>query len=245
MTFIRPLALSALVFAASAGAHAADLGGGPRGGSLKDPPPPPPVTYAEPAFRYYLALRGGWTFPDDTNFNVAGLSVANEYDTGYFIAGAVGVKLGGATGIGGLRGDIEAGYKNADVSAHVLSTGARFSGGAQRGSTDTTYVMASLYYDFDTGSRIRPFIGAGGGIADVNFDSHGTSTTGTLLDSNATAYAYHLTAGLNFELAPGLQLETAYRYFGTAGADLTAIDGTKTSIDTHDHQIMIGLRQSF
>lgn len=225
-------ALTAGTFLLTQSALAADLGGAPRyGGSLKDPPAP---AYELTPYRYYLAVRGGVTFPDNTDFNTATLGFSSEYETGYSISGAAGIS--GLLGVRGLRGEIEIGYNSADVESRNVGT---------FGRTDVTFGLASVYYDFDTGSFLRPFIGAGVGIADVNFDNHGISGVGVVLDDNSTAFAYHLTGGVNMRLSDSLNLELAYRYFGTAGAELTARDGTRNDIDVSDHQILVGLRQSF
>jgi opacity protein-like surface antigen len=243
MMNVRTGSLLVLLMTSAAPALAADLYSPPaRGGSMKDGPAPAPY---EPAYRYYIALRGGLAFPEDTDFNALGRNITNTYDTGYVLSGAAGVYLGNISNMRGLRGELELGYRGADVDTHTVSGVGTFSGASAFGRTGVTYGFASLYYDFDTGTSIRPFVGAGGGIADIDFKSHGVSATGTVLNDNATAYAYHLTAGFNIDLTRGLTLETAYRYFGTTGADLTAVNGTRSSVDVNDHQLMIGLRQSF
>jgi opacity protein-like surface antigen len=227
MTLINRAALTVACVALAGPAIAADLGGGR--GSLKDGP-----AYVDtPTYRYYLGVKGGWTFPEDTDFNVGGTNISNGYDTGYTISGVIGTELSRSSS-GRLRGDLEFGYSEADVS-----------GGSAFGRKETTFGMASLYYDFETGSVFRPFIGAGGGIADVDFHKYGTPGLGRLINDNDTAYAYHLTGGVGMQLSPTLDLEVSYRYFGTTGAELRAVDGTKTSVDTQDQQILVGLRQKF
>lgn len=220
-------------------ATAADLGG--RRGSIKDSPPPAYVQEI-PSYKFYLAVRGGLSFPDDTDFNTLGVNIGNEYDTGYFISGAAGIN--NLLGVGGLRGELEIGYSDADIKSHSVG-GTKFTGNNAFGNTNLTYGLASIYYDFNTGTIVKPFIGAGGGIADVSFDDHGVSATGTVLSDSAIAYAYHVTAGANVEITKSLNFELAYRYLGTTGAELTARDGTTTSVDTGDHQVLFGLRQSF
>ncbi len=219
-------------------AIAADLGGGR--GSIKDPP----LAYVEdvPTYKFYLAVRGGLSFPEDTSFNTLGLGITNEYDLGYFFSGAAGVS--NLAGVRGLRGELEVGYTQSDIESHNVG-GVKFTGGNAFGRSALTYGLASLYYDFNTGTIVRPFIGAGGGIADVSFENYGVTGVGSVLDSSDTAYAYHITAGANVEITKSLNFELAYRYLGTTGAELTARDGTKTEVDTVDHQIMFGLRQSF
>jgi opacity protein-like surface antigen len=232
-SLLAMLAATVMVLSASA-AFAADYG---RGGSIKDEP-----IADVPTHKFYLAVRGGFAFPEDTEFGALSTTITNEYDTSYFIGGAAGIT--NLLGVRGLRGDLEIGYRSAEVEAHNVG-GVKFSGANAFGSTDTVYGLASIYYDFQTGTIFKPFIGAGGGIADVSFDQHGVSTARNVLDDNATAYAWHVTAGTNVELAAGLNLEVAYRYFSTVGAEVTAFDGTKSDVDVNDHQIMIGLRRNF
>lgn len=235
------IAAAATLATGTTTAGAADLGGGPRyGGSIKDATPP---VYDVPSYRYYLAVRGAATFPEDTEFNTATLGFSSQYEDGYAISGAAGVS--GLWGVRGLRGELEVGYNSAEVSSQSVSGGGFLGPGAATGRTNTTFGLASLYYDFDTGSFLRPFVGVGGGIADVHFDNHGITPLGAVLDDRSTAYAFHFTGGVNMKITDSLNVEIAYRYFGTAGAELTTRDGIRNDIDVSDHQILLGLRQSF
>ena len=230
-------AFAALVAGAVA-ANAADLGGRRPPPSLKDEP-----VYEAP-YRFYLALRGGVTFPEDTDFNAFGLSFNGEHDVGGTISGAAGVRFD-SFGWKGFRGEIEIGYSEASVDTQSVGGVGKFSGGSARGDTSLTYGFASLYYDFQTGSSIRPFIGAGAGIAELNLDGHGVSATGVALNDSGTGFAYHGTAGLAFNLGQGFDLEVAYRYLGVTDVEMRAVDGTKSDVDYNDHQILLGLRKAF
>jgi opacity protein-like surface antigen len=227
-------ALSLASAAVGTPAAAADLGGQRYAAPMQ--------TFDDtPTYKYYLGVRGGLAFPQDTGFNAYGFDVKNSYDTGYTVSGIIGTELAKSS-MGRLRGDIEVGYTTSDVDDHKVSGFGRFKG---HGALDQTFAMASLYYDFNTGSVFRPFIGAGGGIAEVKLSKQGLTGGDTLLSGSDTAYAYHLTAGTNIALSSTLDLELAYRFMGTTGAEIRSADGTKNSIDTHDHQVLIGLRQMF
>jgi opacity protein-like surface antigen len=230
---------------------AADLGGGSRG-SIKDDPAP--IVETEP--RFYFGVRGGLAFLQGTDFGVslAGSpnKVTSNYDAGYFAGGMLGMHLYRLTGVRGLRGDVEAGLHRSDVRrlTSATSVGEPF----VFGGTDIAYGLASLYYDFPASGRLRPFIGAGAGIAAVRLKSHGADVPvlGTiirllLVDDSSVAFAYHVTAGLNFEISKSVTLEAAYRYLGTVGAELAANDAvrTRSDVDVHDHQVMMGLRVGF
>jgi opacity protein-like surface antigen len=230
---ITRLVRSACVVAAIGGAAptaAVDLGSAPWRGSIKVDPTP--IVEAEP--RFYFGVRGGLAFARDTVTQLNPQDdVATAYDTGHFIGGMAGLHLRRLTGIRGLRADIEAGLRRADVDAHI--DGARRSGGPNAfGRTDVTYGLVSLYYDFDTATLIRPFIGAGIGIAAVKFKNHSSIDFGffvPLINDSSTALAHHLTAGLNVELSKSLTLEAAYRYFSTDGTDLTSAYGERSEIN--------------
>jgi opacity protein-like surface antigen len=221
-------------------ASAADLYRPPASRSLKDEP-----VYAEPALRTYLALRGGFSFLNDTKFDTLGTGVSSAYKTGGDISGAAGMYLGNAVGLRGLRGELELGHTSAAIKSHDIAAVGKFNDDTAFGRAAMTYGLASLYYDFDTGSSIRPFVGAGGGLANLKLKDQGVNALGTVMNNDANVYAYHLTAGLNFQISKGLELEASYRYLATAKAELTAVDGTRSNTDIRDNQLRIGIRQSF
>ena len=226
-------------------ALAADLGTGP--GSLKDPPAYTPQTDAYSPFRnYYVELRGGLAFPDDTDFDIAGpTNIVNSYeDAGYFIGGAFGTRLF-ETAAYRLRGDLELGYRDADVENHVVA-GTSAGSANSFGNTSVFYGLANLALDVKTGTALTPYLSLGGGFGNVEFSGHGTTGAGgTVMNDSATGYAFQAGAGVNYEFAGGLSFNIGYRYFSVFDVDLTATSGTTSSTDVQDHQLLFGLRQSF
>ncbi|MEZ5926110.1 MAG: outer membrane beta-barrel protein [Hyphomicrobiaceae bacterium] len=202
--------------------------------------PPPTETFYEQS-SWYLALRGGAAFADDTSFETLGTSVDNTYDTGPFVAGAVGYQFRGT----GLRAEAEIGYVTNAIESHDIAGVGTFDNEAAFGDTSAFFGLASIYYDIPLNSPIKPFVGGGIGLSDVSFEGHGTDATGTVLDDNATAFAWHLTGGVGYDIAENVALEVGYRYLAFEGVDVTATDGTPTSIDTADHIVFAGLRYRF
>jgi len=228
------LAFAMLVFGGHA--NAADIYEGDRGGSLKDP------IYAPPASVYYVAIRGGATFAEDTDFEVLGLDVDNEYDdVGYMISGAVGMSMAGLTGIGGLRGEVELGYLENEIDQHVIA-GAPVGSEDSFGETSAFYGLVNLYYDFNHFGRIKPFIGGGIGFAHVDFDDHGTTATDVVLSDDNNGFAYQLSAGANIAVSESVDIELGYRYMGITDVELEAVDGTASDIDVDNHIVYGGLR---
>ena len=223
------------------GATAADFGDDDDFGSWKDGPISPPSP------TYYVALRGGIAQTDDTDFTVlGGLDVSNSYDLGYTVSGAVGADLGQLFGLQNFRAELEVAYIESDIDTHTLpQVGAEFSGADAFGTTSATIGFASLYYDLFSARGFTPFVGAGLGLASVDFDNHGITPTGTVLSDDQTAFAWHGTVGASLEITHNKVLELGYRYIALSDVDLTSIDGTPSSTDVDNHTGFVGLRIGF
>ena len=234
MTLLAGAALTCVALAIPV--HAADL---------YTPPPetdyePPPTDNLYEMSAWYLALRGGASFATDTSFDALGTTVDSGYDIGPFVAGAVGYHFQNT----GLRAEAEIGYLTNAIEHHDIAGTGTFTDDAS-GDSSAFFGLASIYYDLPLDSRIKPFVGAGIGLADVSFSGLGTTPGGTLLDDSDTAFAWHLTGGIGYDISENVALEVGYRYLAFDGVDVTASDGTPSSIDTSDHIVFAGLRYRF
>lgn len=207
---------------------------------------PPPETDYEPAPQaywspWYIALRGGAVFADDTSFDALGTAVDTAYDTGGFVAGAVGYQFQNT----GLRAEAELGYLSSPVASHDIAGIGPFEGDDAQGDASAFFGLASVYYDLPLNAPIKPFVGGGIGVADVAFEGHGTTPAGTVLDDSATAFAWHLTGGVGYDISENVALEVGYRYLEFDGVDVVALDGTETSTDASNHIVFAGLKYKF
>jgi opacity protein-like surface antigen len=236
---MRLFLLSLALMLATHAARAADL--------LTHPQPQPRFVGAgadrDP--RYYVALRGGTTWAENTDFSTSAGTVKTEYaNPRYLVSGAVGFHLdtlfGEATG---LRAELEGGLLEAKVDSHVVG-GTTFTGGAAKGSQTSTFVLGSLYYDFTPNSRFTPFIGAGAGIAEVDFNKYQAGGA-TAMDDTTTNWAYHATAGVSARLTPRWQMEAAYRLLSIPDAGPRNAESSRQEIDVTNHLLMIGARAHF
>ncbi len=208
--------------------------------------PPPETDYEPPAQQaywspWYVALRGGAVFADDTSFATLGTTVGTAYDTGGFVAGAVGYQFRNS----GLRAEAELGYLSSSVESHDIAGVGTFDADDAQGDTSAFFGLASVYYDIPLNAPIKPFVGGGVGVADVSFEGHGTTPTGTVLDDNSTAFAWHLTGGVGYDISENVALEVGYRYLEFDGVDVVALDGTESSIDASNHIVFAGLKYKF
>ncbi|HVY13410.1 MAG TPA: outer membrane beta-barrel protein [Alphaproteobacteria bacterium] len=207
-----------------------------------------PLMSASPAGSggVYVALRSGFSLPQDTNFSDLNGNFVSQYKTGWEIGGALGYQFPAFSRWFSPRLEIEASDHRASVDKQVIN-GASFSDPNAFGTTNAWRLFGNGYLDFATASSlIKPYIGGGIGVGIVDFDRHGTTATaGTDLSQSATGFAYNVGAGLSFNLAPRTTMDVGYRYSKIMDLDLTALDGTTSRTDLGSHEFIIGLRQSF
>lgn len=124
-------------------------------------------------------------------------------------------------------------------------------------------VFLNVYYDFETGTKFIPYIGAGIGAAFIktegisqgyndiegNFDVHYGS-------KNVTNFAWNIGAGVGYEIADNWTIDLGYR-FVNLGSIKTNEHHERNAIDTGDdyvydetdhlyqHQFALGIRYTF
>src|SRR5262249_53984481 len=139
--------------------------------------------------------------------------------SGWTIDAAVGRTFGG-----NVRGEGELLYSDAD----------------QKSSDGRIKVIAGLangYYDFDTGTKLRPFVGAGVGIAQVKLD-------GGPFHDDDTGFAYQFQTGVAYPINERLSAQVAYRYLGVN--DVKLGEGPfQLNGDYHDQAVTAGLTYRF
>ena len=124
-----------------------------------------------------------------------------EYDRGFTIGGALGYQIQDQ-----VRAEASLSYRTADVDqVGGISAGAS-------GDVNVTSLMANVYYDFDLGLPVTPYLGAGLGLARVDLDAKlgGVSAK----DDDDTAFSFSLMAGAAYRISDNLDLSLGYRYLG-------------------------------
>lgn len=189
----------------------------------------------------YMGARTGASFVTDTEFDVAGANVENEYKFGPVF----GVFVGFGTEVTdeiGVRGELEFGAQIASVNDHSIN------GASTPGSFGET-VQQHAYFNFVTDmsltDKLTGFVGGGIGLASVKFDAHGVPALGVVMDDQDSGLAYNLTAGMGYEFANGAVVEGMYRYMATEGVELQAADGTVSDADLKSHNFLLGFRLGF
>ena len=236
-TIAAALALSVLAAPALAADPAPHFGGGhSSGGMLKGG---------------YLALRGGITAVQETEFDPASLGIArvdNEYED---LNGFASVAAGMAFGATRFEADVS--YLRGSVKDHIATAGGtstRYSSDESFGDLDVVTVMANLYYDLDLGF-ITPFVGAGLGVGFVSANDYGVTPLvgatpdGVLLNDNDLGLAYQATAGLAFAVGGRATAELGYRFQGVEAELHTLLSDDREEFDIETHTGFAGIRVSF
>jgi OmpA-OmpF porin, OOP family len=155
---------------------------------------------------FYIGAEGGlnWMFNTSSTatFSVPGIGFGSGTVNAY---PALGWAAGGMIGYDfvGPRVELEGVYR--DNKATLTAPGFAGSIGAD---FNNVAVMANLFYDFNAGGTIVPYIGAGAGVAFTNSSALGGQ-------SSSTQFAYQGIIGVGWNINEQFRLNLDGRYFGT------------------------------
>jgi opacity protein-like surface antigen len=160
---------------------------------------------------------------------------------------AIGYEIAGGYDLGAWRGEISVDTNEFDVRHD--GTG-RFQG--NDGTITTGF--ASLYYDFEAGFGLTPYLGGGLGVAKIEAPPVVGSIPGTPFDIaillsgfDATEAVWQGAAGVNLAVGSNLSLDASYRYVDYPDEvylDNPATDGEELTADGA-HQLRLSLRYGF
>ena len=217
------------------------------------------------------ALVLGQEYNFGTNSNTYGASSGNGAKTGFYIAPRFLDALtntGEVNGGGGrssrtrntFGGAIAAGYYFRYLDARVplraeLEYAAR---GDVRASWDSSAALntgkfkalfnvqtlqANAYWDIDTGTAFRPFVGGGMGLSFIyadykpgNDSSYSDTTTG---------FAWNAGAGIAYDINESVTVDLAYRFAGFGNAEAKKGSNSTTRNYMTANEFLLGLRLNF
>jgi len=175
----------------------------------------------------YGTLTGGLNWTDGVTATGASTLIDTEAQTGFVVSVAVGWHLDDVI-MSGLRVELEGGYRhnNQDGTGVISAT----SGVTQ--STSTWSVMGNVWYEFDMGSRLRPYFGGGVGWARNKFVPKPFSGAPSVEDEG---FAWQAGAGINFAVSPNASFGLGYRYmdageYGSTPAGNPLSEATHSSV---------------
>ena len=195
------------------------------------------VSLASPAAQgqdkgFYIGGQAGVSLPEDTDLDLTG---GASLDAGLNTGWAAGLGFGYAYG-NGIRGEMELGYHANDVDD--------VSGASATGDIGATSLMINGYYDFYTGGKWQPYVGAGFGAAHVSADTI-SPVSGSSVDDSDTGFAFQGMLGVAYAVSDRVRLTLGYRYFSVPDLGFTTAGGTDVDSDYSSHDIMLGARFLF
>jgi opacity protein-like surface antigen len=163
------------------------------------------ATSAQATSGQYVSVSGGLTGKTDYDYRYAGgYSFEADVDAGAQGALAWGSSLGN-----NWRVELGAGYRKQDVSG-VLTTPAKAKFDLDGGKVETISIDINAYYDFPVAGPVKPYVGAGLGVAQVKIDDG-------LLDDKGDALAVNGMAGASYQVSPTVAFfaEGRLQYLGS------------------------------
>jgi outer membrane immunogenic protein len=194
---------------------------------------------------FAFRLVGGVSAVDDVSINSGTLSSTHDSDQ----VGGLALAIGYDWSKKGLpfRSEIEYTYRfRFDFDARV------------NGGTDSDFendlsshaLMVNVFYDFETGSKWIPFVGAG-----IGWVRHVSATEQTKLlggakenrDDEIDNFAWSLNLGLHYKMGRDWAFEASYRYINMGEVSSGPFsDGAIFEADSYEpHDIMLGIVYRF
>jgi outer membrane protein OmpA-like peptidoglycan-associated protein len=194
----------------------------------------PMSAHAEVPAGWYVGGNLNMSFQEEGDSTSAGVTDAIDYDGGWGLSGNAGYAFGN-----GIRTEAELLYRNADVDG-VSGVNATNPGGTIHNKA----LMGNVLYDFETGTRFTPYVGAGVGGSMVDADNIRT-INGRTLDDDRVAFAYQGIAGASVDLDGPWDFTIDYRYFATPDVKFKTDNGTRAETENASHNLMMGIRYVF
>jgi opacity protein-like surface antigen len=193
---------------------------------------------AEPNNGLYLELQGGASFWQDADVTVSGFGSGEvSFDTGFNAGGALGFRM-----LDVLRLEGHASYRQADFD-RVDAGGLSIDGDGFAGSAA---FLGNVYVDIPFPFFVKPYVGAGAGIAIFSADVDGNTVD---IDDDDTEFAWNAMGGVFVPVFRHLELDLRYRYITsddpTVDADLLGLGDGEIRAEFEAHEVVGALRLVF
>jgi opacity protein-like surface antigen len=201
---------------------------------------------ASAASDLYVSVFGGANFLTDDSqvldfgFYSTTETFRSDTDTGFVLGGAIGTNLD--NWVNGLKVEMEVSYRRNDVGGTWTNDNASDAGFIDA-NLSTFAIMANAWYEIGIGSKVRPYVGGGVGWARTQADIAFVATTGSSgsdQEENA-GFAWQLGLGMNYEVAPDVDVGIGYRYFVGPRFDEFHPFNSDAVHDNENHAVQVNL----
>ena len=185
---------------------------------------------------------------------------SDETDWAPGVRAAVGAKYDVPAIMGAVRGELELGYhaKSKYEIQNKTNPGTSFDG-------EISYLSGgvNVFYDFDTKTKFKPYVGAGVGLAQIDYSLRHESAEGNgyVIGSNGKEnnFKWNIGAGVSYAVLPNLDIDLGYRYTNYGKLEEKATDNASTALtpvhptdheydvsaDLSSHEVSLGVRYTF
>jgi len=148
-----------------------------------------------------------------------------------------------------LEGDFNTHFYR--VGSLDLGLASPFATADYAGAVRATNLMANLYVDLPAAGKMRPYLGAGYGVAWVEAEYNESvcfiycfSTSNAVVDDSDRTTAWQATIGASIGTAsPDREWYMGYRYYETGDLDFRTLSGVPFQQEgIQDHAFMVGFR---
>lgn len=198
--------------------------------------------FEEPVIRgsvWYVSLFGGASFLDEIeitylNSGTAGMSETRS-DAGFIVGGAIGWHVNP-----NMRAEVEVSFFENQVNR--LSYPYFPVDYSASGHINSVNVLANLWYDFDMGMGIVPYLGGGAGVGFVDGKAAWSNPFNELVGSD-TGFAFQVGGGIMFDITEAVAFDLGYRYRGILDVNLPSDDPVQlnASTDIYGHFLQAGI----
>lgn len=119
--------------------------------------------------------------------------------------------------------------------------------GSTKLTTNSTTLLANVYYDFHNSTAFTPYVGAGIGLAFNYMGVDGYdyySQEGGSCDDRTTNFAWQVGAGVAYSISENMAIDAGYRYLDLGYTEIKN-NGQSIGIRPYNHEVMLGLRIGF
>lgn len=167
---------------------------------------------------------------DESPLTSFGLGREFVFNSGFVFDSGLNYRLGE-----GFRTGVELAYRKDDfnkfkLGGYGLSVAADMGGGAS-----TVKLQANGFYNLSAGGKLKPFLGAGVGVANTYLDKNGRLT-----EASDKVLAYKFATGFDFSFNQQLSLKGEYEFFTNADKSYNAMGG-----EYQGHSVGLGLNFNF
>lgn len=143
-----------------------------------------------------------------------------------------------------LRAEVELSHSNSDVDNSKVA-GTVSNDIDADGDLSSTSLLINGWYEFETKSSWRPYVGGGIGYTKVDADIDTAPSLSTFNDSDG-GFSYQIGFGVTFPVGQSGTVDIGYRYRETPNLNLVSANGTSfDDIDFKAQTLQIGYNYRF